>query len=500
MAFPAYRQTALFTYIADKWQVTPKLTLDLGLRHEFWPPATPRLDGGFSNYDPTTNTLRVAGIGDNPKNLGRETFYKAFAPRIGVSYRFDSKTVIRAGFGISWIPFPDNQYAYNFPIKHNNGFNNRTAFGQAVLPDGSFGSMATGFPAPQPPVIPSNGIIDAGTPLLLSQSFNIIPKDYREGYVESWNFAIQRALPNHFTIEASYVANHTVRAPVAFNINHSQTVNSGAAGRPLVLAFNKNQDSIIRYVGYSNNYNSLQVKLDRRWSSGFVLTTAYTYGKALGYSSEDGGLPYYINQRRSYSPLDFSRTQTLVQSYVYELPFGRNKRWFQSGVGRWVLGDWQVNGVLTAMTGTPLNFGTNVSINSPGNGNSPDITGPVKVLHGIAGPRGTALWFDTSNFSRPLDADGRTPHFGNVGRGILTGPGLRDLDISLFRKFSLTERVAGEFRVESFNVTNTPNFGNPNTTHGDANFGRVTGVRDPIGAGGVGPRVIQLGLKLTFKI
>ncbi len=498
VAFPAYRATALFTYISDKWQVTPKLTLDLGLRHEFWPPATPRLAGGFSNYDPTTNTLIVASIGSNPKNLGRKTYYKEFAPRLGVSYRFDTKTVIRAGFGISYVPYPDNQYAYNFPVKHNNGFSNLGTFGQAVLPNGQFGSMATGFPAPQPPVIPPDGIINANTPLLLSQNFNIIPLDFREGYVESWNLAIQRALPKNFTFEAAYVANHTVRAPVAFNINHSQTVNSGAAGRPLFQKFNKNVDSIIRYVGYSNNYNSLQVKFDRRFSGGFLMTTAYTYGKALGYSSEDGGLTYYINQRRNYAPLNFNRTHTFVQSYVYELPFGKSKRWFQSGPGRWVLGDWQVNGVLTAMTGTPLNFGTNVSINSPGNGNSPDITGSVKVLHGVAGPAGSVLWFDTSNFSRPLDADGRTPHFGNVGRGIISGPSLRALDFSLFRKFQISERFKGEFRVESFNLTNTPNFGNPDVGQGNANFGKVTGILNPIDGGGVGARVIQLGIKLTF--
>lgn len=275
--------------------------------------------------------------------------------RDSASLTLDTKTVIRAGYGISWVPYPDNQYAYNFPTKHNNTYNNLTNFGQAVISPGVFGSMASGFPPPQLPVVPADGIIPANTTLLLAQNFNIIPLDYHEGYVQSWNLAVQRSLPKNFTMDVAYVANQTVRARVAYNINASQVFNSGAAGRPLFPRFGKNVDSIIRYVGYSNNYNSLQVKFDRRFSGGFLLTTAYTYGKALGYSSEDGGLMYYIDQRRNYSRLDFDRTHTYVQSYVYDLPFGRNKRWLQSGIGRWVLGDWQVNGVITLMTGRPLN-------------------------------------------------------------------------------------------------------------------------------------------------
>ncbi len=503
VAFPAYRTTALFTYLQDKWQVTPKLTLDLGLRHEFWPPATPRLKGGFSNYDPSNNTLVLAGIGNNPMNLGRETYHTEFAPRLGIAYRLSSKTVVRGGFGISYFPFPDNTYAYNFPIKQNNQFSGATTFGLArtsVSPD-VYGAMATGFPPPQTAAIPSNGIINA-TGILLSQSYAIIPKDFHEGYVESWNFAIQRQLPRNFTLETAYVANHTVRAPVAYNINASQVINSGTAGQPLFQKFGKTADATLRYVGLSNNYESLQVKLDRRFSGGLLMTTAYTWGKAMGYSSEDGGLQWYVAPKLNYSRLNFDRTHNFVQSYVYELPFGKNKRWLRSGVGRWVLGDWQLNGILTLTTGRPINdFNSGISLNSPGNGNNtPDLTGPVKILHGIAGPSGTNLWFDTSVFLRPLNPDGRTPHLGNMGRNAIDGPSLGDLDLSLFRKFQITERWKGELRFETFNFTNTPSYNNPSASFTSANFGRVTstlGANDGSYAG-AGPRVIQLGVKITF--
>src|SRR5882672_663012 len=121
--FPNYRAWQFFTFVGDKWLVTPKLTLDMGLRWEFYPPATPVQKGGFSNYEPNTNTLRVSGYGDIPDNLGIATHKKYFAPRLGIAYRWNDSTVIRAGFGISFSPFPDNSYAYNFPVRANNAFN-----------------------------------------------------------------------------------------------------------------------------------------------------------------------------------------------------------------------------------------------------------------------------------------------------------------------------------------------------------------------------------------
>jgi hypothetical protein len=359
--------------------------------------------------------------------------------------------------------------------------------------------MSTGFPAPQAAVIPASGIL----PAALTQNINsVIPLDYREGYIESWNFAVQRQLPGKFTVEGAYVANHTVRGPVAYNLNASMTFNSGAAGRPLFQKFGKNSDANLRYSGLSNNYNSLQVKVDRRFSGGFLLTTAYTWAKALGYNSESGGLWNYVQPLRNYARLDFDRTQTFVQSYVYELPFGKNKPWLKEGPGRWILGDWQLNGVLTLMTGRPLTFGTTVAANTPGSSITPDQVGEIKLLHTVAGPGGSGFWFDTATFRQPLDADGRTPHFGNMGRNNISGPGLGNLDLSLFRKFSFTERWKGEFRVETLNSTNTPAFANPNVTVGNADFGKVTGTLAGLianqGVGGTGPRSIQLGLKISF--
>src|SRR5262249_42095217 len=139
--FPALRQNTLFTYFQDKWVVSQKLTLNIGLRHEIYFAPTPMFKAGFSNYNPDNNTLELAGIGKIPSNMGRNTNYKDFAPRFGFAYRLSEKTVVRGGYGISIDPsFPDDKYAFNFPVKQNNAFNAVNSFSAA-------GTMKAGFAA-----------------------------------------------------------------------------------------------------------------------------------------------------------------------------------------------------------------------------------------------------------------------------------------------------------------------------------------------------------------
>src|SRR5207249_1612300 len=172
---PGVRQNAFFTFIQDKWAVSKMLTIDLGLRHEYYTPFIGLVDqGGLSNYDSATNTLQVAGYTNVSKSVGVKSYWKNFAPRAGMSLRLDDKTVVRAGYGVSTIPFPDNSYAYNFPVKQNNQFNAPNTFASAPV------HMADGFPAPILTQIPSSGIMSAGTALLKSQRYFTIPSDLHE--------------------------------------------------------------------------------------------------------------------------------------------------------------------------------------------------------------------------------------------------------------------------------------------------------------------------------
>ncbi|HKA23323.1 MAG TPA: TonB-dependent receptor [Blastocatellia bacterium] len=477
--FPTVRQKSLFSYIQDKWTVTQKLTVNIGLRHEIYFAPTPMFSGGFSNYNPANNSLELAGIGKIPSDMGRNTNYKNFAPRLGVAYRLDEKTVIRAGYGISIdASFPDDKYAFNFPVKQNNAFTAANSFSAA-------GKMANGFAPPLVVPTPPDGII---TNAPLNQVYLFIPLDLKEGYIQSWNLAVQRALPWKFTVEVAYVGNHNVGVLTRRDINASLIPGSGNAGRPLNAKFGRTTRTDT-WIRTDTNYNGLQVKLDRRFSEGLLVTTAYTFSKAINYTDDQGSLfiPAIPSMNRGRAGYD--RTHTFVQSYIYELPFGPTKRWLQSGIGRWILGDWQLNGIFSAYSGLPLDFQISATaLNAPGNGNRPNLTGDFKVL-GDIGPG--VKWFDISGFSPPAPNT-----YGKIGRNVFSGPGFANLDLSFFRKFRLTERVGGEFRFETFNFTNTPQFNRPGSVLGNADFGQVTGTLGD--AVGLGPRRIQLGLKLTF--
>jgi len=488
--FPNYRAWQFFGFAQDKWVVTPKLSADLGVRWEFYPPATPVAKGGFSNYDPTNNTLVVSGIGNNPSDLGIATHYKYFAPRLGLAYRLKESTVFRLGFGISYTPFPDNSYAYNFPVRANNQFDPAiTTFGPAVLADGvTPATFENGFPDLIQPSIPPDGIITNPTK---ASTYFVVNQNFKNPYVESWNAAIQQSLPWHFVLDVAYVGNHGVDSVINYNLNAATVVGLGKLGQPEFPSFGRTANTNLLFAGYSSSYHALQVKFDRRFSGGFATTTAYTFGKGMGFQTgDDGGLAFYINPRRNYARNDFDRTHTFVQSVVYDLPFGRNKRLLSSGVAAAVLGGWRVSSFLTVMSGLPLYFSaSSASLLAPGNTQTPDLVAPVHILHGVG--LGNP-WFTTSSFAAPA-----ANTFGNVGRNFLTGPNFFNLDASIAKSIRFTERFNLELRLEAFGVTNTPQFffgtGNgtvAGVTLGSSSFGQITSA--------TGGRQLELGAKLTF--
>jgi len=486
-AFPEYVQFPFFSYFQDKWQVSKKLTVDIGVRHELYPPGTPKQKGGFSNYNIDNNSLIVAGVGSNPSNLGRKNYKVNFAPRVGFSYRLNEKTVIRSGYGMSFIPFANNGYAYNTPVRQNNAFNSANSFVPA-------GRMADGLPAPLPFNVPTNGII-LNAP---NQNYDVIPLDYHEGYIQSWNLAVQRALPGKFTLDVAYVGNKGTRIPTVFNANPGLVLGAGRDGRPLWSKFRRDTDTLLSFIGTSNNYNSLQMKFDRRFSGGFSMTTAYTWSKAIDVSNDNGQFAYYINPGRSRAAADFDRRHMFNQSYIWELPFGKGKAFANSGAMSHVFGGWQVTSILSLMSGQSLNISAPAAtLNAPGNNNNPNYTGSggLPVLGAInfrSTGRNQPTWFDPTVFTAPA-----ANTFGNVGRNAFKGPGFANVDLSLFRKFALTERFKLEFRAESFNFSNTPQYPNPDGGFGNATFGQITSAAIGNSADG-GSRQVQLGLRLLF--
>jgi hypothetical protein len=506
--FPAYRQWWVFAFASDKWQVTPRLTVDLGVRWEFYPPATPRKNGGFSNYDQTTNSLVIAGVGGNPSNLGLKTHYDYFAPRTGFSFRATDNTVIRGGFGISYAPFPDNTYAYNYPIRANNSYQVGTTYGPALLSDGTTATFQSGFPTPIPVTVPANGIIpiSRATPQLNSQQYNIIPKTFYNPYVESWNVAVQQAFPGDLSFQLAYVANHGVHMPVNQDINNPSTLGGGVTSKPLYQLFGRTAATNLVFAGFSSNYQSLQAQLTRRFSKGLSLTSAYTWSKTLNYQNgDDGGLLFFAQLHRNYAPADFERRHNFEQSFTYELPVGRGHRFLSSGPLQIALGGWKASGIVSIVSGNPFTIGANGgSLNTPGTTQTANLTGTYRVLHGI-GPN--KPWFDPTVFSPPSGIA-----VGNTGRDQFYGPGYVQDNLSLFKSFPIFREASLETRIDAFQLSNTPQFANPNTgitpsstsapgAFGSGAFGTIT---NTLGSGqgsvnGVGGgRTLQASAKISF--
>jgi hypothetical protein len=201
----SWRQTLYFAFFQDTWQASKSLTLTYGLRWEFYPPANPRKSGGFSQYNVATNSLEVAGYGTVPKDLGMNVNSKNFEPRMGIAWRPISRTVVRAGFGISHTPFQDNSYAYNYPVRQNLVFNSRNAYTPSVATDGTTTeNMSTGFPPAPQPVIPANGIIPNAS---LTSTWIVVNTKYKDPYVMSYNLTLERDLGHGWVGNVAYVGN-----------------------------------------------------------------------------------------------------------------------------------------------------------------------------------------------------------------------------------------------------------------------------------------------------
>ena len=513
---PDYRQWWIFGFAGDKWQASPKLTLDLGVRWELYPPATPRKPGGFSNYDPVAHQLVIAGIGGNPSDLGMQNRLNYFAPRTGFAYRASEGTVFRGGFGISYMPVPDNNFAYNYPIRANNSYGTpgtNSTYGAAVLADGSTpASFQAGFPAPVQVPIPANGIIPvAAGSTLAASAFSVIPKNFYNPYVESFNLAVQQALPANFSLTVSYVGNHGVHIATGQNTNLPSVFGGGNATMPDYTAVDSNTGVQYKrsaantqyYFGNSTNYQALQVQLNRRYIKGFSSTSAFTWGKGLGYqSSDDAGLMFFIEKRRNYAPNDFDRRLNFQQSFTYELPIGPGKAFLSDGVVGRVIGGFKISGIVSLVSGLPFTVMANNNLNTPGEAQTANLVRPYNVLHRIGAGN---QWFDPTAFGQPTGCTAIcTPvagtSIGNTGRNGFYGPGYVQNNISVFKTYKLIENYTLEVRADVLQLSNTPQFANPSATITSSNFGQVTSV---IGSGtGVngtgGGRSMQLGAIFKF--
>jgi hypothetical protein len=491
----SWRQTLYFAYAQDTWQATKSLTLTYGLRWEIYPPPTPKYKGGLSQYDPSDNTLHVAGYGSVPLDLGLPLRATDFEPRLGLAYRAGASTVLRAGYGISHTPWQDNNYAFNYPVRQNVSYNSNSTYTPAIRCNKTVAKLDQGFandscPAP---VIPPDGIIQHAP---TASVWTVVNPDYKDPYVMSFNAAIQQDLGDGWVADLAYVGNLGRHIPAYYNLNAGLVAGAAAAGQPENAPSSCPLDcrtaaTNLMGKGTNSSYNGLQIKVTRRFQNGLSWTSGFAWQKSLGFISTGSGLDhfnFYLDPERDYARLNWDRRVTYAQSFIYELPFGANRHYLQHGPAAVVLGGWHVSTVMSAITGTPLFLTASSKIlNAPGNTQVPNQVAPFHKLGSIS-----KQWFDTNAFVPPT-----TAAYGNTPKNAYSGPRLVTLDGSLMRAIPLHESISLQLRADAFNLMNHPTFANPGTSQTSSNFGQITSTAN---ASSPTPnqRVLQFAARLSF--
>lgn len=479
-----YRLRQYFFYAQDRWQARPNLTINYGLRYEIYPFATVPNAGDQARYNPDTNELIVAGMGDINKRLNVKTDYGNFAPRFGIAYRPFKNTVFRGGYGISYVPFPINQLnTGNYPAQVRSffqGANTFTPIGTITspIPETLVGDISDGT------ITPPNNIV-----------LNAVNPNAKRGYVQSFNASIQQDF-RKFVIEVGYVGSLSTRLPIIRNINAVAPIPGRAltnADRPLAKRYGITADVYYADFMASSNYNSMQARIERRFRQGSRLTVAYTWAKALDYANIFD-IENQLDINANYGPSNYDRTHMFVASHVIQLPFGRGQKFFNKpSIASALLGGFTLGGTVSARSGQPISVvGTRTANNSglgfPGSfPNRPNLIGPIRILGG-AGPGDP--YFDTSVFQEAAQGT-----IGNAGRGIVRGPGFVSYNVSLSRTFvmpfrALKERTRVQLRADVFNLTNSPQYRNPEGTISDPQFGEITTSYNE--------RQVRLGLRIVF--
>lgn len=488
-------------YIRDRWRVSQKLTLNLGLRWELYPTRTRSAGMGIESYDPTTNEVLVGGYGGIPRDAGVGFSKKLFAPRLGLAYQLGNNTVVRSGYGITYHSHPWGAQALRgwYPLTLVSVFDGVNGY-QPVTTDPNYVKAGV----PNQPLGPNVGIIPICCPDISKgriplpssdeMGYPIANQEMKRGYIQSWNFIVEHKLPGEFLTSLGYVGSASVNGFAFLDINASQIPGSGNDGRLLYQRFGRTATTR-EWNGRTHSiYHSMQATVNRRLTSGLLVKAAYTYSHAIDQASYGDWTGFNWNALsvfdRNRANSNFNIPHTFQLGYVYELPFGANRKWAKSGVPAAILGDWQFNGLLAAYQGRQFTVtASGSSLNMPGNLQTADQVKPNVDKLGLVGDDGT--WFDTSAFARPTGV-----RFGTVGRNTMHGPGVINADLSLYRTFKITESLNVQFRGESFNLSNTPHFANPNSNANSSNFGRILATQsgDAMGRS----REFRFGLRIGF--
>jgi hypothetical protein len=492
-----YRQNLQFLYLQDDWKVSNKLTLNLGVRYEY---ATPQWekDNLLTNFDPAGLTMLQAKSGSIYDRALIDPDRNNWAPRIGLAYSFNPRTVVRSGFGVNYIHF---HRAGGGNILAINGPQVVTAVVTQQPSEATFRTTQQGYP---------EGMTspDRFNPLFANITY--MPRDSRTSYVSNWFFSVQREVMRNTLIDVAYVGNRANKLLLFADYNQAFPNRAGEnvplqARRP-IQSFS---DITYAFPGGWSNYNALQLRFERRYMAGLYLLNSFTWSKALdnGAGALEGpngnaSAPQDLrNLASEKGPSAYDQTLTNVTSAVWEFPLGRGRRYLSDlpGIAEQILGGWQISVINNMWSGQPLNLFYNAGGAFAVSGIGPDWRGAPRTRPNVTGDplvpedrRTFSNYLNRDTVSVPTDV---SQPFGNAGRNIVRGPAFYQVDFALGKQFVLPrEGMYLQFRTEVFNLLNKTNF-NPTsngnfTNRSNASFGSMTGTYDP--------RQIQFALKFVF--
>ncbi|MBO0858806.1 MAG: TonB-dependent receptor [Chloracidobacterium sp.] len=488
-------QRLSFFYVQDDFKVTSKLTLNYGLRYEYATPPVER-DNQFANFDPTTGTMIFAKDGSLFDRALVHPDRNNFAPRFGFAYSPNGRWVLRGAYGVFYNHVNrqgrEGLLGFNPPFLVDNSIavsQLNTTASNAIF------RLQDGYPA---------GLLDPST---LSNTIMRRAQDMnqRTPYVQQYNFGIQRELIKDLLLEVAYVGNKGTKLPGFRNINPKTAVftPSGVAQGGGPRPYPQFGDIQFMEDRADSNYQSLQVRVEKRYSRGLTFLGSYTYGKALtdapdhlstsgvgaGFDVGTFKEPQNPNDVKAEHGLaEFDIKHRAVISYIWEIPYGKGRA-YGNGVSplvNTILGGWNLTGIHTFQSGlglTPNQSGGAVLDLGGERRGRPNLIGDPN------GPQTIDQWFNTAAFS-PIDPN-KGQVFGTSGVGVMRGPGLIDFDFTLAKDLHITESKYFQFRTEIFNAFNHANFGIPSLDIASSTFGTIRVTATPA-------RIIQFALKFYY--
>lgn len=487
-------------YGQDSFRITPRLTLNYGLRYEYQNPWVEQ-HNYMSNYDIASNTILLAGRGGASRSL-MEARKDNLSPRFGFDFRMTPTTVLRGGEAIFYSPENDGREdipTENAPFAEQAAYTNWVYNGPSGGPTAPWQyTLDNGVARNTAINIPSSGVIVPSTLANgnLETTYAINPK-MKTGTTGSFSLTVQQEITKNTSFEIGWVgsiARHLSYEIGDINANPSNTANN----------FNNRLTTSLGNIQYLtdsgiSSYNAMEVKVTKQTSRNTAFLLSYTWSHALdngpapfdlGHVNNDSPQNPY-NLKAEYASGDFDERNNLVFSGEFSLPVGRGQRWGSTWgpVANAILGGWRYSPIFIAHSGTPVNIvrGTNPASILPGL--RPDVTGNPNIPRG---QRSYLHWFNTKAFSVPSNIAGNSFLPGNAGRNLVIGPAYVNLDSSLAKDFRYADRYTLNLRLEAFNTSNTVHLNGPDPDFNDGTFGQISGVLDG------SDRVAQIAAKLIF--